>query len=201
MGSRLVNATIPEEAKFPAILPKEGEEVKALIRKYHREERHAGAKHTVCQMRQRFWILQGMQATKKEINRCVICQKAHKAPESQKMAPLPIERVSQTAPFYNTGVDMMGPFMTKMNGRALHKVYVAVFTCFESRSVHAEMVYKMDASSMINAMVRFTARRPGVTKMFSDRGTNFVATNSILKKELKGLNEATAPQLLKRGIE
>ena len=54
---------------------------------------------------------------------------------------------------------------------------------------------------MINAMVRFIARRPGGTKMFSDRGTNFVATNSILKKELKGLNEATAPQLLKRGIE
>ena len=63
------------------------------------------------------------------------------------------------------------------------------------------MVYKMDADSMINAMVRFSARRPGVEKMFSDRGSNFVATKSILRKELKELNETTAPELMKRGIE
>ena len=120
VGSRLANATIPEEAKFPAILPKEGEEVRALIRKCHREERHAGAKHTLCQLRQKYWIVQGLQAVKKEVKRCVTCQKAYKEPESQKMAPLPLERVAQNAPFFSTGVDMMGPFRAKMNGQAIH---------------------------------------------------------------------------------
>ena len=117
------------------------------------------------------------------------------------MAPLPESRVSTTAPFFHTGVDLMGPFMTKMNGRASHKVWVAVFTCFETRSVHTESVLKLDADSMINAIIRFNARRPGLNRMYSDRGTNFIAANSILTRELKELNEAAGENLLKRGIQ
>ena len=79
------------------------------------------------------------------------------------------------------------------NGRALHKVYVAVFTCMASRSVHAEVVFKMDVDSIVNALVRFTARRPRLT----DRGTNLVATRSILRSELRRLNEEVAPELRK----
>ena len=89
------------------------------------------------------------------------------------MGVLPPERVMTTAPFASTGVDIMGPFLCKLNGRASHKIYVAVFTCFETRSVHAECVFKLDADSALNAIVRFCARRPGLTKLFSDRGTNF----------------------------
>ena len=95
----------------------------------------------------------------------------------------------------------MGPFMTKLNGRASHKVWVAVFTCFETRSVHTESVFKLDADSMINAIIRFNARRPGLSRMYSDRGTNFVAANSILTKELKALNEEAGRTLLKKGIQ
>ena len=131
----------------------------------------------------------------------MVCQKAFKLPQQQKMAVLPVERVSLQGPFHHSAVDMMGPFNVKMYGRALHKVYVAVFTCMSMRSVHAEVVFKMDADSFINALVRFSARRPGVTSLISDRGTNFVATRSILRSELRRLNEEAAPELRKRGVE
>ena len=117
------------------------------------------------------------------------------------MAPLPAFRVSMNGPFYNCGLDLMGPFMVKLNGRANHKVWVAVFTCMESRAVHTETVFKIDADSAINAIVRFKARRPGVKFMFSDRGTNFVAANSILRKEIEELNQSIAPRLVEEGIE
>ena len=94
----------------------------------------------------------------------------------------------------------MGPFLVKLNGRADHKVYVAVFTCFESRSVHAEVVFKLDADSAINAIARFNARRPGLNHLYSDRGTNFVAANSILEKELNDINKEAAPELSKKNI-
>ena len=94
----------------------------------------------------------------------------------------------------------MGPFLVKLNGRADHKVYVAVFTCFETRAVHAEVVFKLDADSAINAITRFNARRPGMNNLYSDRGTNFVSANSILTKDLEEINKASQPSLAKRNI-
>ena len=201
VGSRLIHADIEEDAKFPVILPKKDRNVDDLVRQTHEDEKHGGAKHVLCQLRQRVWILQGLQAVKSTINRCVKCQRMKKKACSQRMAPLPESRVSTTAPFSSCGIDIMGHFLVKLNGRANHKVYVAVFTCFESRAVHAEVVFKLDADSAINAIMRFRARRPALQKMFSDRGTNFVAANSILNNELQSLNEALGPELLKKGLE
>ena len=118
------------------------------------------------------------------------------------MAPLPASRVTPTAPFEETGVDLMGHFNVKIkNSRAIHKVWITVFTCLSTRAVHTELVYHLDADSMINAIVRFNARRPGVRRFTSDRGTNFVAANSILKKEMEKWNASISIELQKKGIE
>ena len=145
--------------------------------------------------------MQGLREVQREIRRCVICQKALKAPLQQKMAPLPEERVTESAPFKKTGVDMMGPFPVKMNGRSTNKVYVAVFTCMSSRSVHAEVTHKMDTDSILMAITRFMARRPGVEGFFSDRGTNFIAANSVMTKEIRKINEEAQPEMRRKGIE
>ena len=154
----------------------------------------------LCTLKQSVWILQGLQAVKKAISNCVHCQKLKKKACEQKMAPLPRMRTTTTAPFYHCGIDVMGYFLVKMNGRANHKVYVAVFSCFETRAVHAEVILKLDADSAINAITRFNARRPGMNHMYSDRGTNFVAANSILSRELEEINKKAAPALAKRKI-
>ena len=79
VGSRLMYAEMEAEAKFPAILPKEDRNVQDLIRWQHEKDQHAGNKHVLCNLRQRFWILQGMQAVKKVINKCLRCQKMKKS--------------------------------------------------------------------------------------------------------------------------
>ena len=99
---------------------------------------------------------------------------------NQKMAPLPERRVKELAPFEETGVDLMRPFLVKMNGRADHKMWISVFTCLVTRSVHAELVYKLDADSMVNAIVRFAVDRPSVRRFTSDQGTNLVGANNVL---------------------
>ena len=63
------------------------------------------------------------------------------------------------------------------------------------------MVYKMDANSLINAIVRFSARRPGIKKFFSDRGTNLTGAERVLKKELEAWNEAASRDLQRKGLE
>ena len=194
VGSRLVHANINDESKFPSILPKKDSHVDALIRQVHHDMHHAGPLQVHSALRRRFWIIYGLPTVKRVLSKCPECQKATKAPQAQKMAPLPESRVVNTHAWDSSGVDMMGPFLVKKTGtRAQHKIYVAVFTCFQSRSVHVEIVQKMDADSFIMALNRFTSRRPGLRHLFSDNGSNFVGSCNILSKRAKEAKSPNSP--------
>ena len=49
------------------------------------------------------------------------------------MSDLPEERVSPTAPFHYTGMDVFGPFYIK-EGRKTLKRFGLIFTCLASRA-------------------------------------------------------------------
>ena len=117
------------------------------------------------------------------------------------MGVLPPERVKLDQVFQNSALDLMGPFKVKRFGRANHKVWICVFVCMASRAVHAEVTYTLEVASLINAIHRFIARRPGVKTFISDQGSNMKAAASILKSEMKRLNESARPELHKMGIE
>ena len=112
------------------------------------------------------------------------------------MAALPECRVNIASPFEKTAIDMAGPFDVKMNGRANHKIWAAIFTCCVTRAVHVEIVYKMDTCAMINAITRFSSRRPGVVSFISDRGTNLTGTDSVLRREMENWRNESSHQLL-----
>ena len=135
------------------------------------------------------------------IAKCVPCQKRFKRALSQKMAPLPDFCINIAAPFERTCLDLAGHFETRMNGRAHHKVWICIFSCCVTRAVHAELVYKLDADSEINAITRFAARRPGIRTFISDRGTNLVGADGILRREWNSWRETIAPELHKKNIE
>ena len=202
VGSRLKLAPLEFEVKYPILLPKKEENVRYLIHHIHAIEGHAGSKHVHSQLRQRFWILQGLQFVKSEVEKCVDCQKRRKAPCSQKMAPLPQERTDIGAnPFSVMGIDCMGPFLCKQNGsRANQKIWVLIFTCFSSRAVHAECLINMTASSVVNAIAKFAARRPGVRKIYSDQAGNFTKARKLLISEFNKCKKDAILQLEMRGI-
>ena len=194
VGSRLIHANIDEQQKFPAILPKNNKSVDALILRTHKELLHAGPNHVLSNLRQKYWIINGLQAIKRVLKFCPKCQRANKMPQEQKMAPLPPSRVVSTHAFDTTGVDIMGPFKVRKSGsRARHKLYVAVFTCFTTRSVHAETVDNMTADSFLMALDRFMARRPGLRHLWSDNGSNFKGSRTLLLKETQEWEEGAAP--------
>jgi len=116
------------------------------------------------------------------------------------MSILPEVRVTSGHPFGAVGLDMDGPIGVRMNERATHKVWACIFACMKTRSVHVEVVHNLSADSLINAISRFSARRPGSTHFYSDQGTNLVAADKILKKELAAANTSSTPELQRRGI-
>ena len=200
IGSRLLNAPVDEDVKLPIIIPRKDPIVRMWLRHIHISEIHAGPKHCIAQAREQAWVIHGLQEMKIIVRRCVACQKAFKPPLEQQMAPLPLSRLTLKSPFKETGLDLMGPFFVRMNGRANHKVWVTVFTCLASRSVHCEVVFKMDADSLLNAIVRFSARRPGTTYFVSDNGTNLTKAEKVLKRDLKQWNDSSAQHLQRKGL-
>ena len=58
------------------------------------------------------------------------------------------------------------------------------------RAVHIEKLESLETESFINSLRRFVARRGQPTKIFSDRGTNFVGADTELKKSLLDLSES-----------
>merc|ERR1711911_85694 len=200
IGSRIMMAPIAIDAKCPVLLPQADENIKHLIRMIHFENKHAGIKFVLSESRQKVWILKGLSEVSKIVKACTVCQIMFKPPCRQKMAQLPALRLETTAPFQTTALDWAGPFLVKLNGRADHKVYVLVMTCFQSRAVHLETLFKLDADSAFNAIIRFKARRPALRTIYSDNASNFQKADKWLQKEIAKVNEKLPKELNKQGI-
>ena len=145
------------------------------------------------------WILGANAVVRKIIH--VICRKLCGKFGDQKMLDLPKGRCCQAASFTHCGVDMFGPFIIRERRSSL-KRYCALFTCFANRAVHIEVTCTMETDSFIQALCRFMARRGKVRSIRSDNGTNFVGTDSELRKALKEMNQKQIrDNLLRNGTD
>ena len=183
-GGRLANAVnLSFDAKYPVILPRKNHVVDSLIRHSHRLDGHCGVEYTHNQLRQKWWIIQGRQAVRGVLGKCVPCQRQKKPVEVQKMGPLPASRLEIGAPFQVAGVDVCGPFASKIGkSRATFKVYCLVCTCFTSRAIHLEPLEDLSTAAFLRALTRIQARRPAIRQLFSDNGTNFRGANTELSQ-------------------
>ena len=103
-------AQLPEEQRFPALLPKESHVTTLVIRHFHEKIKHQGRGMTLNEIRAcGFWIVGGSSAVGKLIGKCVTCCKLHAPAKDQVMAALPEDRLAITPPFTNSAVDYFGP--------------------------------------------------------------------------------------------
>ena len=198
VGGRLEYATIDFSAKHPAILPYQHHLTNLLIRYHHVKCGHSGTSFTWTSIRQKYWILKGGAAVRRELNQCVICRKRSVPRGQQQMADLPRSRlVSNEPPFLYVGIDYFGPILVK-RARSQLKRYGCVISCLTTRAVHIEVADDMTTDCFINAFRRFIARRGHPKEVFSDNGTNFKGAESILRKELSRLNQSKMDEYFKQ---
>lgn len=108
------------------------------------------------------------------------------------MGNLPSDRVTDSRPFANVGVDYCGPFYVKERrhrNRARVKIYVAVFTCFATKAIHLETVSDMTTEAFLAALKRFIARRGLCVNIYSDNGSNFRGADNELAETFRNLKE------------
>ncbi|XP_069122241.1 uncharacterized protein [Argopecten irradians] len=170
----------------PLIIPKGCHVGLLIVRHCHQKVQHQGRHLTEGAVRSSgYWIVGGKGLVSSCIRVCVTCRKLRGTMGTQKMADLPVSRITPSAPFTYVGVDVFGPWhvITRRTrgGAANSKRWAALFTCLSTRAVHIEILEDMSSSSFINALRRFTSTRGDVCQFHSDRGTNFVGSTDHLK--------------------
>ena len=203
VGSRIGNAeSISFEAKFPIILPKNDENVNALVRYEHEKLLHASINHCFHSLRSKFHIMGGRVTVNNIIRHCVPCQKLEKRPQNQKLGELPPERVNFIKPFRSTSLDVCGPYGVKQGGRQTHKRWVLLATCMSTRAVQLLPLKDMSSSTLINAIIKLHNQFPGIELIYSDNGTNLRGASREIKDAVKAWNsEQINENLMSKGIE
>lgn len=202
VGGRLRRAPINQDARHPIILPKKHHVVTLIVNQYHRISGHSGLEYTLSIIRQRYWIINARRTVRRTLNICVSCRKRQAPVGQQKMANLPVDRITPSKPpFAHTGVDCFGPFEVK-RGRTTVKRYGVLFTCLTIRAIHLEVASSLDTGSFINALRRFISRRGQPEEIRSDNGGNFVKGEKELREAVKEWNQSQIHNyLLQRNIK
>ncbi|XP_028395694.1 uncharacterized protein LOC114519723 [Dendronephthya gigantea] len=202
VGGRLQQAPIDDEAKHPIILPKKHHIVTLIVRHFHALSGHSGTEHTLSLIRRRYWIVKGRSSVRSILSLCFDCKRRQAPVQQQKMASLPVDRVTPSQPpFTCVGVDCFGPFVVR-RGRSVVKRYGVLFTCLAIRAVHVEVAHSLDTASFINALRRFIARRGTPKEMRSDNGGNFIGGEKELREAISEWNQTQVHEfLLQRDIK
>ena len=104
------------------------------------------------------------------------------------------------ATFYNTDLNYFGPFYVSVK-RSTEKRWGFLFTCLTTRAVRFEVVPSMDTSSCVMGIEGFVSRRGIPSVIWSDHGTNFVATEKELPQNvLKRDHQSIAESIVKKGV-
>ena len=72
---RIERSNLPDETKFPVLLPSDHDFTKLVVLKCHVDVMHNGVRETLTQVRSKFWIVRGRQVVKKIISRCLTCKR------------------------------------------------------------------------------------------------------------------------------
>ena len=188
VGGRLSKLAMPETMKHPAILPNDHHFSRLLMNHIHVLVGHCGRNQMLSKLRTKYWIIKANSMARKITRDCVLCRRWHGTAVQQKMADLPLNRITpDLPPFTHTGLDYFGPIEVK-RGRSKVKRYGALFTCLATRAIHLEMAYTLDTDSCISALRRFICRRGQVKEIVSDNGTNFVGAERELREAFDHLN-------------
>ena len=131
-----------------------------------------------------------------ETNLEINCIQVHHQPLAPMMSDLPqVRHAYREPPFSNTGIDYFGPLYVSLK-RSTENRWGFLFTCLTTRAVHFAVLSSMDTSSCMMEIEPFAARRGISSVLWSDNGTNFVANDKELLKNVRNWNQQVLAESL-----
>jgi len=194
-NTRLVLSNLPESTRQAIVLPRDCPIVEKFVMHKHRMHQHAGSGYLHALMKENFILPQAKRQIRKFIRKCTKRGCVMPVPLEQQMAPLPANRTDDPAPFQSTAVDLFGPLLVfhrcglqNCPHPKSNKVHCALFTCFQSRAVHLELVDSASTEDFLNAFRSFFARRGTPSTMYSDNAKGFKAASREIRLLYKSIN-------------
>ena len=171
---------LPAKHRFSQLIAERG----------HQQSGHLGVDSTVAMIRSRYWIVGIRRIVRSIISRCKSCKVKFKRLASQKMSPLPIERIKPSPAFQNVGLDYFGPFQVKgeVQRRVRRKCWGVIFTCDSSRAVHVDIAQDCTTDAFLQVVRRFASIRGWPKKIHSDNAPTLVGADNELKRIVAGLD-------------
>ncbi|XP_064463564.1 uncharacterized protein LOC135374554 [Ornithodoros turicata] len=179
VGGRLHQLPDCEQVKHPVLLPAKHRFTDLVVVDAHHRVLHAGVQDTLSQVRSKFWILRGRQATRRVLHTCLTCRKHHPQLGTAPTAPLPRERITESEPFGVVGVDFAGPLYLRGSSSS-SKAYIVLFSCGVTRAVHLELSSSMNLPDFLLAFRRFISRRGMPSCVYSDNARTFHKCSAVL---------------------
>ncbi|KAK4324412.1 hypothetical protein Pmani_004972 [Petrolisthes manimaculis] len=176
---RLQYADLSYDTKHPIIIPN-CHVAKLIVQFQHKILKHAGVHTLMSTIRNSYWIIGLRQMAKRICRECVACKRFDSRPCNQPSPPLPELRVKPTFPFAITGLDYAGPLFAV--DQLSKKLYILLFTCAVTRSVHLELTDSLSVPDCLLAIRRFSARRGLPSVLYSDNAKTFVSVANKLQQ-------------------
>ncbi|GBM60060.1 hypothetical protein AVEN_147617-1 [Araneus ventricosus] len=146
-----------------------------MIMHKHKKLFHCRIQTLVSILKEEFWILKSRRTIRKAINTCTDCRRFEaKHPEVQ-AAPLPEDRLVDSATLETTGIDLEGPLY-------LRDALLVYLSCAVYRAVRLELVTSLTTDKFLLSLRRFIARRGRPSIIYTDNGSNFTGSNQALNK-------------------
>ncbi|EPB72220.1 integrase core domain protein [Ancylostoma ceylanicum] len=181
---RLGKSYLAEDAKNPVLIAPHTDLAALIIREAHGTF-HRSTAHTMAEVRRKYWIPKLRQQVKQVLRKCIPCQRYNNFPyRYPQLADLPAERVRQSRPFQDIGLDLFGPLKTRSTDGVRKKAYGCIFTCSTTRMLHIELIKDSSTTCFLNAVRRFMSRRGVPNSITCDNAPTFMLAEQILTSTL-----------------
>ncbi|VDL70784.1 unnamed protein product [Nippostrongylus brasiliensis] len=178
---RLGRSDLDEHTKFPMLILQKTW-LSAMIIKNCHSDLHTSISHTMCRVRERYWIPKLRAETTKVIRRCTACQKMNNLPyKYPDQGQLPARRVTRSRPFEHIGLDYFGPLSVK-GEETPEKCYGCIITCLATRLIHLDLVTDVSTVAFLHMLRRFFSRRGIPKSITSDNAPTFALGDAILSE-------------------
>jgi hypothetical protein len=178
-----------------------------MIHAHQEETNHRNSISTLRESRETAFILRGRDLAEEIRESCVYCRRFKQRLVQVKMGNIHDTRLTIAPVFYNTQVDLMGPFEARCehNHRSKVKVWGVVFKDPATSAVFVHAMQKYDTGAFLDAYTRFTSRFSHPNKLYIDEGSQLVKackemkfnildiTKSLNSKAMTGIEYVTCP--------
>lgn len=180
------NIELKYQVVNPVLLPKSHHFTLLVIKHAHCESLHMGLQSTLNFLRSHgIWIVKAGQAVRSFLNTCIVCKRFNaRGIKYPSPASLPAHRVNLSTPFKHTGVDYTGHLWLKNEQGEHYKIYILIFTCFNTRAIHLEVVESMTTSEFLLAFIRFVNLYGVPDSIYSDNARSFLQAGGVLSEIL-----------------